>query len=68
MAKKLIGHYVVKVFIGDDLTETQLKDARCNFCGMHADIEELFDDRAEYEVDIEVTNQMPWNGVCECVR
>jgi hypothetical protein len=67
MAKRLIGHYIVKVFIDDDLTETQLKDAQCNFCGMHEDIAELFDDRTEYEVDIETANEMPWNG-CDCVR
>lgn len=66
--RKLIGHYVVKVFIDDDLTPSQLKDAQCNFCGLHDEVERVFDDVAEYEnVDIEVTNEMPWNG-CDCTQ
>lgn len=67
MAQKLIAHYVVKVFIDDDLEPAQLQEAQCNFCAMHEDLERLFLDRAEYEVIIEPTNEMPWNG-CECVR
>jgi hypothetical protein len=66
MAKKLIGHYVTKVFIDDDLTDTQLRDAQCNFCDLHEQIERVFEDNAEYEVELEITNEMPWNG-CDCV-
>jgi hypothetical protein len=65
MAKKLIGHYVTKVFIDDDLTDTQLRDAQCNFCDLHEQIERVFEDNAEYEVKLEITNEMPWNG-CDC--
>lgn len=65
--RKLIGHYVVKVFIDDDLTETQLKDAQCNFCDLHDQINQVFVDHAEYETVIEVTNEMPWNG-CSCAE
>lgn len=67
MARKLIGHYVIKIFIDDDLTEAQLKDAQCNFCGLNEQVEMLFEDYAEYEVDIEATNEMPWSG-CGCVQ
>lgn len=65
--RKLIGHYVVKVWIDDDLTQSQLKDAQCNFCDLHQQVERVFEDHAEYEVDIEATNEMPWNG-CDCVQ
>lgn len=57
MTQKLIAHYVVKVFIDDDLTETQMGDARCNFIGLEDEIRELFEDAAEYEVEIQVTKE-----------
>lgn len=58
MAQKLIAHYVVQVFIDDDLTETQLRDARCNFCGLHEQVERVFQDHAEYDnIDIQVTKE-----------
>lgn len=67
MAQKLIAHYDVKVFIDDDLTESQLKDAQCNFCALHDQIQQTLEMHAEYEVEYEITNEMPWNG-CECGR
>jgi hypothetical protein len=45
-----------------------LQDAQCNFCGLHEQVERVFQDHAKYDgIDIQVTNEMPWSG-CECVE
>lgn len=65
-SRRLVGHYVVKVFAASEASDNEAKELECAYCGMHEEIEALFMANEIDNVDYEITNEMPWNG-CDCV-